>query len=77
MSVVQADSLLTMLSPLIVDQKDQPEDEMDAEDFSEEQHTVARFINLLEAAEPDQQYVVSGTDDECPIVVPQYISFMI
>jgi len=57
----EADALLTMLSPLIVDQKDQPEDELDAEDFSEEQHTVARFINLLEATEPDQQYVILNT----------------
>lgn len=57
-----------MLSPLIVDQKDQPEDELDAEDFSEEQHTVARFINLLEATEPDQQYVVSVQTVPTPLL---------
>lgn len=56
--IVQVDSLLTMISPLVTDQKDQPEDEMDPEDFSEEQTNVARFISLLQADEPDQQYVV-------------------
>ncbi|KAF6041131.1 VPS35 [Bugula neritina] len=53
----EADSLLTIISPLVVDQKDQPEEEEDPEDFSEEQTTVAKFISLLQAPEPDQQYV--------------------
>lgn len=55
---VQVDALLTLLAPLITDQKDQPEEEPDADDFAEEQTAVAKFISLLKAEEPDQQYVV-------------------
>ena len=47
-----------MISPLVTDQKDQPDEEMDLEDFVEEQTTVAKFISLFSAQEPDQQYVV-------------------
>ena len=51
-----------MISPLVTDQKDQPDEEMDLEDFVEEQTTVAKFISLFSAQEPDQQYVVSYLD---------------
>ncbi|XP_067934568.1 vacuolar protein sorting-associated protein 35-like [Watersipora subatra] len=60
-SAEEVDALLTMISPLITDQKDQPDEEPDPEDFFEEQTVVARFINLFNAPEPDQQYVILNT----------------
>jgi len=52
------DSVLGLVSPLIQDQSDQPEAEEDPEDFAEEQGMVGRFIHLLVAEDPDQQYLV-------------------
>ena len=54
----QVDSLLTMLSPLVCDQKDQPDEDPDPEDFAEEQSSMARFISLFQAESPDQQNAV-------------------
>jgi len=66
-----------MLSPLIADQKDQPDDAIDEEDFQEEQTIMARFISLLQAEEPDQQYVVGVSTHPCVImiIVELYSSF--
>ena len=53
------DQLLNLVSTLVQDQSDQPfEDDIDPEDFAEEQGLMGRFIHLLFAEEPDQQYLV-------------------
>ncbi|XP_055687349.1 vacuolar protein sorting-associated protein 35 isoform X1 [Lutzomyia longipalpis] len=57
----QADSVLTMLGPLITDQEDQPATKPDAEDFAEEQGIVARFVHLLKSDDPDTQYKILQT----------------
>ena len=41
------------------DQNDQPEEPDDPEDFAEEQGLMGRFIHLLFAEDPNQQYLVS------------------
>ncbi|XP_055627819.1 vacuolar protein sorting-associated protein 35 isoform X2 [Toxorhynchites rutilus septentrionalis] len=53
-----ADSVLTMISPLIRDQDDQPADKVDLEDFAEEQGIVGRFVHLLRSDDPDTQYKI-------------------
>ncbi|XP_055537816.1 vacuolar protein sorting-associated protein 35 isoform X1 [Wyeomyia smithii] len=57
-SAEHVDSVLTMLSPLIRDQEDQPADKIDAEDFAEEQGIVGRFVHLLRSDDPDTQYKI-------------------
>lgn len=57
----QVDQVLTLVSPLVVDQPDQPKVEEDPEDFAEEQGTMGRLINLLQAVSPDQQYLILNT----------------
>lgn len=57
----QTDAILTMASTLITDQSDEPSTIEDPEDFAEEQGVVARFIHLLEAEEPDIQYLMLST----------------
>ncbi|XP_046385573.1 vacuolar protein sorting-associated protein 35 isoform X2 [Ischnura elegans] len=54
----QVDAILTMISPLIEDQKDQPAEEEDPEDFAEEQALLGRFIHLLRSDIPDHQYQI-------------------
>ncbi len=54
----QVDGILTLVSPLIQNQSDQPEEEEDPEDFAEEQGLMGRFIHLMEGGDPDQQYLV-------------------
>ena len=51
--------MLAIVSPLVQDQSDQPDEEEDPEDFAEEQGLMGRFIHLLVADDPDQQYLVS------------------
>ena len=46
------------MSPLIQDQTDQPSEDEDPDDFTEEQGLMGRFINLLQADDADQQYLV-------------------
>lgn len=53
----QVDQILLLVAPLVQDQVDQPQDE-DPEEFAEEQSLMGRFINLLEAETPDQQYLI-------------------
>jgi len=48
---------LAIVSPLVQNQSDQPED-IDQEDFLEEQGLMGRFIHLLEGETADQQYLV-------------------
>ena len=43
---------------LVQDQRDQPEEEEDPEDFAEEQGLMGRFIHLMYADDADQQYLV-------------------
>jgi vacuolar protein sorting-associated protein 35 len=54
----QVDSVLTMLSPLIKDQEDQPNEPFDPEDFAEEQGVVGRFVHLLKSDTLDMQYKI-------------------
>ncbi|XP_030831126.1 vacuolar protein sorting-associated protein 35 [Strongylocentrotus purpuratus] len=56
----QVDQILTLVAPLVKDQPDQPEEE-DPEDFAEEQGLMGRFINLLQAEDADQQYLILNT----------------
>ncbi|XP_071496799.1 vacuolar protein sorting-associated protein 35-like [Diadema antillarum] len=56
----QVDQTLTLVAPLVQDQPDQPEEE-DPEDFAEEQGLMGRFINLLQAEDADQQYLILNT----------------
>ncbi|XP_033104748.1 vacuolar protein sorting-associated protein 35-like [Anneissia japonica] len=52
------DGILGLVSTLVKDQEDQPEEPDDPEDFAEEQGMMGRFINLLNADNPDQQYLI-------------------
>lgn len=54
----EVDQVLTLVSPLIQDQADQPGEEEDPEDFAEEQGLMGRSINLMQADSPDQQYLI-------------------
>jgi vacuolar protein sorting-associated protein 35 len=54
----QVDAVLSLVSPLIQDQSDQQQEEMDPDDFLEEQGLMGRFIHLLQADNTDQQYLV-------------------
>ena len=55
----QVDSLLSIVNVLVQDQNDQPDEPEDPEDFAEEQGLMGRFIHLLYAEDPNQQYLVS------------------
>lgn len=57
----QVDQVLTLISPLVQDQVDQPDEEEDPEDFLEEQVLVGRFANLMVADSADQQYLIVMT----------------
>ncbi|XP_022186248.1 vacuolar protein sorting-associated protein 35 isoform X2 [Nilaparvata lugens] len=57
----EVDTVLTMISPLIQDQPDQPAGDDDPEDFAEEQGLLARFIHHLRSDTPDQQYLILST----------------
>lgn len=61
----QVDQVLTLISPLVQDQVDQPDEEEDPEDFLEEQVLVGRFANLMVADSADQQYLVSVLGCTC------------
>ena len=52
------DAILSLVSVLVQDQSDQPDEEEDAEDFAEEQGLMGRFIHLMYADDADQQYLV-------------------
>jgi len=53
----QVDGVLSLVSPLVQDQPDQPS-EVDQEDFTEEQGLIGRLIHLMQGETPDQQYLV-------------------
>ncbi|UYV66973.1 VPS35 [Cordylochernes scorpioides] len=57
------DRVLTLFSPLVKDQEDQPtgQPEQDPEDFAEEQVLVGKLVNLMVADTPDQQYLILKT----------------
>lgn len=57
----QVDSILGIVSVLVQDQSDQPEEADDPEDFAEEQGIMGRFIHLLEAEDLNQQYLILNT----------------
>ena len=57
-SILQADALFKLLSPLVKDQADQPAEPPDPDDFEEEQMMMACLVDLFRAPEPDQQYMV-------------------
>ncbi|XP_052274611.1 vacuolar protein sorting-associated protein 35-like isoform X3 [Dreissena polymorpha] len=54
----QVDNLLSIISVLVQDQNDQPEEGDDPEDFAEEQGLIGRFIHLLYSEDPNQQYLI-------------------
>ena len=55
---LKVESVLSLVSPLVEDQSDQPEGGDDPDDFADEQSLIGRFIHLLRSDEPDQQYLV-------------------
>ncbi|RZF33303.1 hypothetical protein LSTR_LSTR007648 [Laodelphax striatellus] len=60
----EVDTVLTMISPLIQDQPDQPaagDDDQDADDFAEEQGLLARLIHHMRSDIADQQYLILST----------------
>lgn len=58
----QVNHILQLAAPLVQDQPDQPSpEEEDPEDFAEEQGLMGRFINLLQAESPDQQFLMLCT----------------
>ena len=57
----QVDGILSLISPLVQDQSDEPAEEEDPEDFAEEQGIMGRFIHMLRADDCDQQYLVRET----------------
>ncbi|KAK3085900.1 hypothetical protein FSP39_010235 [Pinctada imbricata] len=57
----EVDSILSIVSVLVTDQSDQPEDGDDPEDFAEEQGIMGRFVHLLQAEDPNQQYMILNT----------------
>ncbi|KAF8770166.1 Vacuolar protein sorting-associated protein like [Argiope bruennichi] len=57
----QVEQILVLVSPLVQDQSDQPSEDDDPEDFAEEQGLMGRFINLLQAETPDQQFLMLNT----------------
>lgn len=58
--IFQVDNLLSIISVLVQDQNDQPEEGDDPEDFAEEQGLMGRFIHLLYSEDPNQQYMVNS-----------------
>lgn len=60
-SMEEADSILQLATPLIMDQDDQPTEQEDPDDFAEEQGLMGRFVTLLYSDNPDQQYLILTT----------------
>lgn len=55
----QAEGLLQLINPLIVEPSDKPADyEQDTEDFIEEQTLVARLVHLMKSSDLDEQYLI-------------------
>ncbi|CAD1473373.1 unnamed protein product [Heterotrigona itama] len=54
----QVDAVLSMVSPLVQDQPDQPNMEEDPEDFAEEQGLLGRLIHHFKSETADQQYMI-------------------
>ncbi|XP_046737836.1 vacuolar protein sorting-associated protein 35 isoform X3 [Diprion similis] len=54
----QVDAVLSMVSPLVQDQPDQPTIEEDPEDFAEEQGLLGRLIHHFKSETADQQYMI-------------------
>ncbi|XP_034949457.1 vacuolar protein sorting-associated protein 35 isoform X1 [Chelonus insularis] len=54
----QVDIVLSMVSPLVQDQPDQPNIEEDPEDFAEEQGYLGRLIHHFKSETADQQYMI-------------------
>ncbi|XP_012265387.1 vacuolar protein sorting-associated protein 35 isoform X4 [Athalia rosae] len=54
----QVDAVLSMVSPLVQDQPDQPTVEEDPEDFAEEQGLLGRLIHHFKSETADQQYMI-------------------
>lgn len=57
----QVDNILNIVNVLVQDQSDQPAEPDDPEDFAEEQVLMGRFIHLLQAEDPNQQYLILNT----------------
>ncbi|KAK6048501.1 hypothetical protein COOONC_13994, partial [Cooperia oncophora] len=50
--------MCAMLHSLLVDEQDQPPNASETEDFEDEQHLVARFVHLIQADTPDEQFLL-------------------
>lgn len=57
----QVDAVLTIISPLVQDQSDQPNIDEDPEDFAEEQGLLGRLIHHFKSETADQQYMILST----------------
>ena len=61
----KAETILTIVGPLVSDQKDGPSAEEarqeDKDDWEEEQSLMGRLVHLLVSTDPDQQYLVLTT----------------
>ena len=68
---LQVDRVLNLVSPLVSDQNDQPAEEEDPEDFAEEQGMMGRLVQLLQAEDADQQYLVRNC---CCILLLPYLA---
>lgn len=80
--VALVQKLLTMVTPLIIDEEDAVA-VTDMEDFNEEQTLVAKLIHLLRSAEPDVQFQIliaarqafaQGGDRRLPFTLPPLIT---
>uniref|UniRef100_A0A336L8X8 Vacuolar protein sorting-associated protein 35 n=1 Tax=Culicoides sonorensis TaxID=179676 RepID=A0A336L8X8_CULSO len=72
------DAVLSVLSPLIKDQEDQPNEKIDMEDFAEEQSIVGRIVHLLRSDEPDMQYkILSSARKHFGAGGPQRIKYVL
>lgn len=54
----QVEQALNLVSTIISDQTDQPQNELDLEELAEEQNLIARFVHQFKSPEADQQYLI-------------------
>ncbi|WKX97297.1 hypothetical protein Q1695_013168 [Nippostrongylus brasiliensis] len=50
--------MCAVLHSVLVDQQDQPANASETEDFEDEQNLVARFVHLIQAESPDEQFLL-------------------
>jgi vacuolar protein sorting-associated protein 35 len=57
-SAEEVDQIMSLLSPLLCDQPDQPDEVPDQDMFDSEQELVARLVHHFKVDSPDQQYTI-------------------